>query len=102
MNLFPEKLKKLMLPCQIETEEIVDNTITPNINLANNNVLIGSTNEEILSGSTCYENKKVLEKVNDLKIDDTSKIIYLILNVVLLFFVFYIFNIPKDIINIYF
>jgi len=70
MNLFPEKVKKLMLPCKIEIEkpeviEAYDTRILPS------NICAGS-NEENVSGSTCCE----MKKKEEIKVNESSKIIF--------------------------
>jgi len=69
MNLFPEKLRKLMIPCEIEVEKSEERQVNK-INL--NNVISTSEDafEENISGSTCYEKKNF----DALGIEDSSKI----------------------------
>jgi hypothetical protein len=64
MNLFPDKLRNLMLPCIIEKNQ--DKEIKEEIN--NHNTIpreIPEGNEEIISGSTCYENQKIENVIID-------------------------------------
>lgn len=71
MNLFPESIRKLMLPCKIEiekTQENINNNCI-NINQAINNLFSSELNEENFSGSTCCENKQI----EHLDIEDLSK-----------------------------
>lgn len=86
MNLFPENIRNLMLPCKIEIEKPEENK--NNYIVINNNVHSLELNEEIISGSTCCENKKI-EDVNKA---DTSKkhILYIsiFLNNLLIYFIY--------------
>jgi len=68
MNLLPQNIRKLMLPCEIEIEKIEENEA--DINQININPPSCDLNEEIFSGSTCCEKKKI----EDIKNEDTSNL----------------------------
>jgi len=69
MNLFPDKIRKIMLPCIIEKDQNEENVDLLKNVIINNQIAEG--NEEIISGSTCCENKKI----ENFKIDNISSII---------------------------